>query len=170
VALPADWQAQPLPLPTINLDQVPTLTPEQRRADEASNQFIESVAVRFDASGEVPSSLLPAGIGSAGVLVFVQGGDASLGGFADRMTQWFETNFGATILSRTDVNLSSGTAIRVDSAWEVNGQGEPDLVRDYLFRLPDGRSMAIEFDWGTLGSAALDQFSTEVINTLRSAS
>jgi hypothetical protein len=173
VALPVGWQAQPLPLPTNNVDQVPSLTPELRRAQEAGNQLIQSGAIRSVAHGYPPSPLVPAEpsnvVATAGFLVFVQDGDASLGSFADRITQSLKTNYSATILARTDVVLPSGTAISVD--WELNVSGEQVPVRDYLFRLPDGRSMAIEFDWqGSWGSESLNEFSTEVINTLRSAS
>lgn len=102
------------------------------------------------------------------VMVFVEEGDASLAAFGDRQVALDASLVPGTAVARTSVVLPAGVALRLAYAGKIGNW--PNFAEvDYLFRLPDGRSMTIAIA-GSDKAASLEivgTFADRLILTLR---
>jgi hypothetical protein len=137
------------------------------RYGEWAKQLIAAGAVRLLGTGRVISGAMWLDGGS--IRVTVTSGDPTLGAFASRQ----ESELGDLLqvdIERTVLAVPLGVAVRLSyRGWldvETTFAG-----RDYLMRLPDGRSLDIAIDMpDAVSDAAADGFAATVLSTLRPSS
>jgi hypothetical protein len=167
IALPAGWTPIERTITVVD----PSLSPDQRAAQELGNSWIRDGSVRLAMYGPA----VDASGGSDVIWVLVEPGGGSLEAQAD---QWISEAPFLTPTRRATVDLPSGPAVLVDYAGRV-GDWAPVAETDYVLRLADGRRLAFSIsrsmsDGSTSAgsapdAAALGQFARQVVETLRSA-
>jgi hypothetical protein len=164
--LPSDWSGYD-PTPTTRPEDLASLAPDQQVARRWGDQKITAGVVRFAGSGKIATPLGTVGHGS--LWIIVESGDASLDAFADRSMR--EARALGLAPTRTTVVLPAGVAALLSYSGQF-GLWPKFVERDYLYRLPDGRSLTLMI--AGLDTAAtdavVDDFAARVIATLRPTS
>lgn len=167
IALPGDW-ATGNPSQTTDPASIQSLTPNGSKVIAWSNGMASSGKIRLLAAGKVVTQ--SGSVDGGSLAVYVESGDSSLNAFADRAVQ-LNWNLGVQTLDRSTVVLPAGPAVRLAySGLNVDASGDFTEV-DYLFLLPDGRSLTVGFsgnDQAAVPSMVSD-FANTAIATLRPA-
>jgi hypothetical protein len=176
IGVPGDWQTRD-PTETLNpsaTEGIGSITPEQLDAIirlnsviQWGNEMARSGSTRLMSLGNV--EMPPGTLEDASVSVFVESGDASIEDFTNRQLKLDQEVFGVDEIDQSTVVLPAGLAVRL--AYSVEGWGGDTGVTeysevDYLFMLPDGRSMTVAVS-GSGGLSDVSAFAAKVIATLR---
>jgi hypothetical protein len=156
IALPTGW------VPNIKFETLPpdpSASPDEAAGAAWWNSKVAKGAMRLQASSDTSRALL----------VLAESGDASLEAFVARYVG--DSPFLKEV-ARHDAQFAAGRSIVVDYATQASSYA--GLVRDYYFRLADGRSLLVEVsDIGLVGASpapdatALGTLGDQIVATLR---
>ena len=161
-----DWTVAD-PLATQAPQPSSTFGPQERRVADWYNRMVNDGAIRLVASGSVVAPLGSVAYGA--VTIEVEDGDESMEAFVNRSKAVDEQIGGLTTpIDRATATMPAGTAVRLAFSGRI-GEGGPYAAVDYLYRLPDGRSLTVALTGG--GDAAdpslMDLFARAMNSTLR---
>jgi hypothetical protein len=169
IALPTGWQPIAYPLPADSRPQAS----QSIEFWQWTSAKVSAGAARLGSVGtltpQTAASSDPQAL-DASVFVTVESGDASLEAFADRSAS--EISF-MRPYDRRSISTSAGPAIQRSYPYTVDGQ--PNVERDTLIRLPDGRSLGIYLStWAATDGSSPDEtaffaFADQVVGTLATA-